>query len=131
MCILLMYVCHQMKNEAEREQENKGIAEMLLAATNLQVNPTNFKPEDSCCICLDNFKPDENVIVLPCDRKHVFHASCIADWVKRNNNCPLCKQEVTIQAIQSAVVGNDNSADRSNDPNMKNSKFDLYLHYLK
>lgn len=49
--------------------------------------------EDSCCICLDNFKKDDMIIKLPCS--HQYHASCIKKWFQDSSNkCCICKKEV-------------------------------------
>lgn len=42
--------------------------------------------EKVCSICL---LPLYDGLALPCD--HTFHDSCVAEWLKRNNTCPLCR----------------------------------------
>jgi hypothetical protein len=42
-----------------------------------------------CSICLSGFEMGEMLISLPCDKKHSFHASCIRQWLQRQNSCPL------------------------------------------
>merc|ERR1712037_622754 len=48
---------------------------------------------DSCAICLEEFKFDEQVVQLPC--KHAYHAVCAARWMTQGTigkaqRCPLC-----------------------------------------
>jgi endo-1,4-beta-mannosidase len=31
---------------------------------------------------------------LSCDIRHYFHSSCIEQWMKLKNECPLCKAEI-------------------------------------
>lgn len=69
--------------------------------------PTQFDPrrnrgEESCPICLDDYKPNDEIIKLPCDERHFFHSHCIKDWLKNNNNCPMCKKELTGSIIERA-----------------------------
>ena len=45
----------------------------------------------TCSICLDSVKKSSDRRVLTC--AHVFHSSCIAEWLQRNNRCPLCRTE--------------------------------------
>ena len=45
----------------------------------------------TCSICLDRVKRVSSRRVLTC--AHVFHASCIAEWLQRSNRCPLCRTE--------------------------------------
>ena len=47
--------------------------------TNLAVNKFNTLAESdedankNCIICFEDFKDGDNVIVLPCNKKHSFH----------------------------------------------------------
>lgn len=45
-----------------------------------------------CPICWSDFKRREMVTTLICDEKHVFHTSCIEEWIRKGHNtCPLCR----------------------------------------
>jgi len=51
-----------------------------------------FKPQpgDLCSICIEGMagpKPVRKIRVC----KHLFHSSCITDWIKVNESCPNCK----------------------------------------
>lgn len=49
-------------------------------------------PENSqtqCMVCLMDFEDGEDCRKLPCD--HVFHASCVDEWLRRCTDCPICK----------------------------------------
>jgi hypothetical protein len=43
-----------------------------------------------CSICLEIMTENR---ILPCC--HKFHSNCINIWLKENNNCPLCRQDVS------------------------------------
>ena len=45
-----------------------------------------------CCICLENFKINDESMILPCI--HIFHSNCIKKWMKRQNICPICKNKI-------------------------------------
>jgi len=48
---------------------------------------------ESCAICLDDFKVDEELRLLPC--KHAFHKSCVDPWLAKSSElCPMCKQSI-------------------------------------
>lgn len=47
-----------------------------------------------CSICLTPFEIGEMLISLSCDKRHSFHASCIREWLQRQNSCPLCQKTV-------------------------------------
>eukprot|EP00435_Cladocopium_sp_Y103_P038699 s2886_g10.t1 len=47
----------------------------------------------TCAICLSDFTAADTAIVLaPCGETHLFHRSCLADWVSRTATCPLCRR---------------------------------------
>lgn len=41
-----------------------------------------FKEITECPYCLDEYKDGDEVSPLPCDVRHVFHTSCVLDWIK-------------------------------------------------
>lgn len=43
----------------------------------------------TCIICLDNYRGGEELVQIPCG--HAFHGLCLAKWIDRRQNCPLCK----------------------------------------
>ncbi|XP_047152522.1 probable E3 ubiquitin-protein ligase RHA4A [Vigna umbellata] len=47
-----------------------------------------------CCVCLGEFELKEELLQIPyC--KHVFHISCICNWLQSNSTCPLCRCCIT------------------------------------
>lgn len=51
---------------------------------------------EECSICLDVFKHKQNVSQLPCNKSHLFHATCILNWVENGNDtCPLCRCKIS------------------------------------
>lgn len=53
---------------------------------------TNPDVQTQCMVCLSEFETGEEVRKLPCN--HVFHASCIDEWLRRCTDCPICKANV-------------------------------------
>ena len=45
-----------------------------------------------CIICMEEFKKQEKVKILPCD--HIFHGDCIKEWLLKQKTCPFCKSEI-------------------------------------
>ena len=61
---------------------------------------SNIHKKDSCCICLEEFKNDDNVIVLrKCCNNHLHH-NCIKKWFSDNYKCPLCNYEYVHEVIE-------------------------------
>lgn len=54
----------------------------------------NLAEDPRCSSCLDSFEPNDDVMCLPCDPKHIFHPDCIVPWFKRKTTCPLCKSDM-------------------------------------
>jgi hypothetical protein len=50
--------------------------------------------ETECCICLE--KNDKLWITTRCT--HSFHATCVAEWMRRNPSCPVCRTNI-IQTV--------------------------------
>lgn len=48
--------------------------------------------QTQCMVCLSDFEHGEEVRKLPCG--HVFHSSCIDEWLRRCTDCPICKANV-------------------------------------
>jgi len=48
---------------------------------------------NDCTVCGDNFKDEQDIIILPCE--HIYHNECIEPWLCKNSNkCPVCRKEV-------------------------------------
>ena len=60
----------------------------------LNITGRRFEADELCCICLDNFETEQDVIRLPCNKFHFFHRKCINDWIIKSPTCPLCKIEI-------------------------------------
>lgn len=45
--------------------------------------------QDICSICLELFSIDDDIKKLKCN--HIFNKSCIDNWFKSSNRCPICK----------------------------------------
>ena len=63
------------------------------------LNDENYKKDkdgnieiNTCCICLNSLKKNEEVILLSCN--HIFHWKCGLNWLKIKNVCPMCRYEI-------------------------------------
>ncbi|CAI2377738.1 unnamed protein product [Moneuplotes crassus] len=96
---VLSVLCCAAAADNEKKRANVALSDLLLNAAQFKFNPEDYRSTKSCTICLDDFKQGDNIINLPCHKTHIFHSQCIADWVKENNNCPLCKTPITEEDI--------------------------------
>ena len=49
-------------------------------------------PSDVCCICLEQYSFGDIICVAKkptCD--HLFHKDCVLEWMRTNDECPLCR----------------------------------------
>lgn len=58
-----------------------------------QLYSTTNKKYDSCCICTDNYKKNDEVSVLECE--HIYHLKCIKEWGKYKSTCPVCNAKIS------------------------------------
>jgi hypothetical protein len=64
----------------------------------------------TCPICLEEYKPGDEICSSPnehCD--HVFHASCMTDWLMNHDNCPLCRADYLNTTNATNSDGDDNA----------------------
>jgi hypothetical protein len=59
----------------------------------IQVDETTEYFSNGCAICLDDFQKGVDCCVLS-SCKHVFHSSCLKQWLELNLACPLCRSYV-------------------------------------
>ena len=69
------------------------VSEVKEISKNNNENNINKK----CIICLSEFEIGDQVSALPC--AHVFHTECIASWLKKHCQCPVCKFEITLRSL--------------------------------
>lgn len=96
--LFLFYRRHMMLSRRTRRQ-------IMTRREVVRLPSRSFRPEDAdetCCICLDNYKRGHVITILPC--KHIFHKKCIRPWLEEQNRvCPICKQDpMELMANQSA-----------------------------
>ena len=47
---------------------------------------------ETCPICIVDFEDGDDVRVLPCEGKHVFHQACVDPWLlDLSSSCPICR----------------------------------------
>ncbi|GMJ08004.1 hypothetical protein HRI_004469600 [Hibiscus trionum] len=55
--------------------------------------PISMEPTaeaEQCCICQEDYANGEELGKLDCG--HDFHFDCIKEWLRRKNQCPICKK---------------------------------------
>lgn len=62
-----------------------------LKRINLNDENIEIYNKESCIICVDEFAKEQTLINLECN--HFFHEECIISWLKKRNQCPICRKE--------------------------------------
>ena len=63
------------------------------------MNISNDQRNHDWSICLEDFKDDHEVVVLPCKNEHVYHINCISQWMQNNNSCPYDRQKIRVKDV--------------------------------
>ena len=85
----------QKNNIVESEFERKK-KQLILEMDEFQykhILKYDSRKETRCSICLNDFdRTDIIKSFYKCE--HIFHKSCLLDWLKKSNICPLCKHDL-------------------------------------
>ena len=49
-----------------------------------------------CSICTEVFDGISDVSVVPCG--HMFHSSCLGQWIAQSLTCPQCRSRITLKS---------------------------------
>ncbi|KAG6702970.1 hypothetical protein I3842_07G062000 [Carya illinoinensis] len=65
-------------------------------------HPRHCHTNETCAICLEDYKDGEILKVLPC--RHEFHSSCVNSWLTKSGTfCPVCKHDLGTKSAHSEV----------------------------
>ncbi len=79
---------HQTTGESLNDLETKFLEDNFKINYDSEIIDTN-----TCSICLVNFEKNEGIVMLP-ECKHVYHKSCLDQWLLINSVCPYCRFNV-------------------------------------
>ncbi|KAH1065833.1 hypothetical protein J1N35_030820 [Gossypium stocksii] len=86
-------VFHSTFNEVIRNELSE---DSMAKIPNTRITEQNvwdsFRNRISCSICLEDFTPGEIAHSLP-HCHHMFHTSCIKQWLMQHKSCPLCRRK--------------------------------------
>lgn len=83
----------QHNNSDRNENINDSLRNSLL--TKIEDKKSSYEKDnenDNCSICLENFKKKDKIITLDCG--HYYHDECITNWLKKDETCPLCRENL-------------------------------------
>ena len=58
-----------------------------------EIEPGSVISETTCSICCEDFyKENDKIATTMCH--HSYHFECITEWLKKSENCPLCRSAI-------------------------------------
>jgi hypothetical protein len=85
--------------QAEQPQRREGAPvatsrSMMRSLPKVKVTAHDIEKNESneCSICLDELVIGQPAMRIPCG--HLYHEDCIKDWLKKSNECPVCRFEL-------------------------------------
>lgn len=52
----------------------------------------HIRASDMCAICLSEFYPADETVLLDC--RHIHHFHCLSTWVDKTPSCPFCRKQI-------------------------------------
>jgi len=91
--LVLLRACSRYGKQRTVKMRVRVIPEVIFSSEKLEAKGIKLM-NDSCPICLAEFKEKTRIKLLPCD--HGFHPECIEPWISQHkDSCPMCRETVT------------------------------------
>ena len=82
--------CYTTNCRQESQRIITGLKKPILLTSIVYQSDENEREE--CSICLEKFNINEEVFKTPCE--HLFHVTCITEWLYKNKTCPICRYDL-------------------------------------
>ena len=94
------------RNHPELRRKDKDVETIIKflpvsEVKEIKINQESNNNNNKCVICLSEFEIGDQVSALPC--AHVFHTECIASWLRKHCQCPVCKFNITLKSLIGGV----------------------------
>ncbi|CAF0816170.1 unnamed protein product [Brachionus calyciflorus] len=86
--IIITTLINQLRNRGAAPASDTQIQNIPL----ISIDQKLVDDSSQCAVCMDDFALNEQAKKLPC--KHLFHDSCIAQWLKLHATCPVCRNNI-------------------------------------
>lgn len=68
----------------------------------------------TCPICFSSFELKDEVVQMPCDRRHVYHKECLFAWLEQSQQCPVCRTNVVTALEEASKNGSQTNPPHTN-----------------
>ena len=93
-CSFLFTACHAHRSKETMLLLNDVWSLAFEMKHLLLVTSSNLSLFPSCAICLESFESSSDVKQLSACH-HVFHTTCLTEWLLRHGNCPMCRSVIS------------------------------------
>ena len=115
---------HQLDEEFELRQESS----VLLAESSSFVVPRPGAVEEqatyTCSVCLGRLTLAQDVLEITHCR-HKFHAECVAKWLQKSSQCPMCRFDLATLREESAGENGNVADEAPRQPDERNTTVDV------
>ncbi|CDU15902.1 RING zinc finger protein, putative [Plasmodium yoelii] len=80
-----------------QDDQVKFTNEEILPDNDENINKFNKQTnenEDMCSICMVDYMENDNIMIMPCDKRHFFHSNCLSKWLNKSQVCPICRTNI-------------------------------------
>ncbi|KAL5507337.1 hypothetical protein ACEPAH_6793 [Sanghuangporus vaninii] len=90
---------------------------------------------ETCPICIIDFEEGDDIRVLPCEGRHVFHQTCVDQWLlELSSSCPICRHD--FHALEEMIASGDAMQQDHEDTHGRHSfqmgsRFSRYLRFAR
>ncbi|XP_053822305.1 RING finger protein 122 isoform X2 [Vidua chalybeata] len=95
---LIFCCCFVGKLRHQAQSERFGYKEVVLKGDARRLNE-----HGTCAVCLEDFRLQEELGVLPC--QHAFHRKCLLKWLEVRCVCPMCNEPTAGPGQPRAATG--------------------------
>jgi len=100
---------HRSSLSGLRQITARAVPSLLSMLPSRQLTPrfVNELSVESCAICCDVYKADEDVACLPCHGFHMAHTHCLRRWLEQKPECPMCRwttDDTSPQVLESRIA---------------------------
>uniref|UniRef100_A0A8C8S0K9 Ring finger protein 122 n=1 Tax=Pelusios castaneus TaxID=367368 RepID=A0A8C8S0K9_9SAUR len=90
--IFCCYFISKLRHQAQSERFGYKEVKCDALSCRLIPPPLSVSPQQTCAVCLEDFKVKDELGVLPC--QHAFHRKCLVKWLEVRCVCPMCNKPI-------------------------------------
>lgn len=83
--------CFYYTDERSGNRRKRELRQGIEALPTIKISKNHLSEVIMCAICLSDFEVAEEACHLRCNENHIFHRKCVQRWLKRQNQCPICR----------------------------------------